>query len=298
MSTAASTLGDASGIETTQRSGLSRTAGRFRRSRPAMISVTILALLVIAAYIVPPVFGMDPLEQLRGARLLSPSSSHLFGTDEAGRDLLARCLTGLQISIQVALAAALMGGIIGTLIGYTAGYARGIVDSVLMRLMDTMLAFPNILMAIVVVAVLGSGVRNVTIALAITNIPLFARISRGAMLSELGQVYVESARSIGCSPIRIIFRHVAPNTIAPLVVQLALAMAFAILGEAALSYLGLGVQPPDPSLGNLLSAGQTYILSGSQYYVLFPAAILALLLFALNLLADATNDVIDPASRG
>jgi peptide/nickel transport system permease protein len=191
-----------------------------------------------------------------------------------------------------------MGGVSGTLIGYTAGYARGIVDTVLMRLMDTMLAFPNILMAIVVVAVLGSGVRNVTIALAITNIPLFARISRGAMLSELGQVYVESARSIGCSPIRIIFRHVAPNTIAPLVVPLALAMAFAILGEAALSYLGLGVQPPDPSLGNLLSAGQTYILSGSQYYVLFPAAILALLLFALNLLADATNDVIDPASRG
>lgn len=298
MSSAAQTAGDALNIPVGGQSGLSRTLRRFRRSRSAMLAVVILICLVVAAYAVPAIFSLDPLEQTRGARLLSPSGSHLFGTDEAGRDLLARCLVGLRVSIQVAIAAALMGGIIGTLIGYTAGYMRGITDTVLMRFMDTMLAFPNILMAIVVVAVLGSGVRNVTIALAITNIPLFARISRGAMLAELGQVYVESARTIGANPLRIIFRHVAPNTIAPLVVQVALAMAFAILGEAALSYLGLGVQLPDPSLGNLLSSGQRYILSGSQYYVIFPAMILAILLFSLNLLADATNDVIDPASRG
>lgn len=298
MSSAAQTAGELVDSPFQGQSASKRAFRRFLRSRSAVLSTVILAGLVIAAYIVPLIFGMDPLEQTRGARLLSPSGSHLFGTDEVGRDLLARCLMGLRISIQVAIASALLGGVVGTLIGYVAGYSRGFADTALMRLMDTMLAFPNILMAIVVVAVLGSGVRNVTIALAITNIPLFARISRGAMLSELGQVYVESARAIGANPLRIIFRHVALNTIAPLIVQVALAMAFAILGEAALSYLGLGVQPPDPSLGNLLSTGQTYILSGSRYYVLFPAMILALLLFALNLLADATNDVIDPASRG
>lgn len=221
-----------------------------------MISGWLLLALIIAAYVAPPLFGLDPLAQLRNARLLSPSSAHLFGTDEAGRDLLSRSLVGLQISIEVAIASAIIGGLVGTLVGYVAGYLGGFTDTVLMRLMDTMLAFPNILMAIVVVAILGTGVRNVVIALAVTNIPLFARIARGSMLGELGQVYVESARAIGCRPARIIFRHIAPNTLGPLIVQLALAMAFAILGEASLSYLGLGVQPPNPSLGNLLSSGR------------------------------------------
>jgi len=292
------TLDDAwQGVDQRRTSPAGRWLKTFVRSPAAVVSVAILIVLIVVAYAVPPAFGLDPLAQISGARLLQPSSAHLFGTDELGRDLLARCLVGLQLSIQVAIASAVLGGVVGILVGYAAAYMHGIVDSILMRLTDTMLAFPNILMAIVVVAVLGTGVRNVVVALAITNIPLFARIARAAMLSELGQVYVEAARASGCSPVRLIFRHVAPNTLTPLVVQLALAMAFAILGEASLSYLGLGVQPPNPSLGNLLSTGQTYILSGAQYYVLFPAIVLALFLFALNLLADAINDFADVNRR-
>lgn len=272
---------------------------RLVTSQAGVVSLVVLAILVGAAYLVPPLARLHPLDQLENARLLAPSTLHPFGTDQAGRDLFARVLVGLQVSIQIAVVATVVGGTVGTLVGYAAGYLRGFVDTILMRLIDTMLAFPSILMALVVIAVLGPSLRNATIALALTNVPLFARIARGAILTELSRDYVLTARANGAGPLRIVFRHTMINTLPALIVQAALAMAFVILAETSLSYLGLGVQPPNPSLGNILSSGQTYMLSGHTYYVIFPALVLAALMFTLNLLADALNDALDPrAARG
>ena len=246
---------------------------------------------------IPPVFGLDPLEQTRGARLLGPSMDHFFGTDEAGRDLFARSLIGLRTSLTVAVGSVLLGGLVGTAIGYTAGYVRGVVDIVLMRFIDAMLAFPNLLMALTLIVVLGGGLSKVAIAIALTNVPIFARLARAGILAQMQRDYVMAARTIGCHPFRIVTRHIIVNTFGPLTVQIALSMAFAVLIESGLSYLGLGVQPPEPSLGNLMSVGRTYLLTGATHYVVLPALMLAALMFSLNLLADAMNDAFDPRRR-
>lgn len=261
------------------------------------VSTVMLIALAFLALAVPGIFGLDPLEQTRGARLLGPSWSHLFGTDEAGRDLFARSLVGLRTSLTVAVGAVLLGGLVGTTIGYTAGYVRGAVDIVLMRMVDAMLAFPNLLMALTIIVVLGGGLSKVAIAIALTNVPIFARLARAGILAQTQRDYVMAARTVGCHPVRIVTRHIIVNTFGPLTVQIALSMAFAVLIESGLSYLGLGVQPPDPSLGNLMSVGRTYLLTGATHYVVLPALMLAALMFSLNLLADAMNDAFDPRRR-
>jgi peptide/nickel transport system permease protein len=267
------------------------------RSPMGLLAVILLATLLVAAFIVPPLMGLDPLEQSRGARLQSPSADHWFGTDEASRDLFARCLEGLRISILVACGAVAVGGLIGSVVGYVAGYAGGIVDTILMRIIDAMLAFPTLLMALIILVVLGNGMDKVALAIGLANIPIFARLSRAGLLQQASRDYVLAARALGASPMRIVTRHIDINTLPPLVVQAALAMAFAVLVEAGLSYLGLGVQPPNPSLGNLMSVGRNYMLTGGTYYVLLPALVLAVMMFALNLLADSLNDVFDPKRR-
>lgn len=282
---------DTGALPTASRMRVPEPVVRFVSSRSGFVATMLLVIVVGSAYLLPPLLGLQPDVQLSGARLLSPSLGHPFGTDEFGRDLLARCLQGVQISLQIGAAAALVGGVVGTLAGYAAGYFGAIVDSVLMRIVDAMLAFPNILLAIVVVAVLGTGLKNIALALAITNIPIFARLARASIMGELSREYIVAARSVGASPWRLVFRHAMPNTLPPLVVQIGLAMAFAVLGEAGLSYVGLGVQPPTASLGSILATGQVYMLSGATYYVILPAFVLAALLFGLNLSADAVNDV-------
>lgn len=270
---------------------------RMLRTPAGIVSVVMLTILAVFALVVPPLFGLDPLEQTRGARLLGPSMDHFFGTDEAGRDLFARSLIGLRTSLSVAVGAVILGGLVGTAIGYTAGYVRGVVDIVLMRLIDAMLAFPNLLMALTIIVVLGGGLSKVAIAIALTNVPIFARLSRAGILAQMQRDYVMAARTIGCHPLRIVTRHIIVNTFGPLTVQIALSMAFAVLIESGLSYLGLGVQPPEPSLGNLMSVGRTYLLTGATHYVVLPALMLAALMFSLNLLADAMNDAFDPRRR-
>lgn len=271
--------------------------GRMLRTPAGGVSTVMLIALAFLALAVPGIFGLDPLEQTRGARLLGPSWSHLFGTDEAGRDLFARSLVGLRTSLTVAVGAVLLGGLVGTTIGYTAGYVRGAVDIVLMRMVDAMLAFPNLLMALTIIVVLGGGLSKVAIAIALTNVPIFARLARAGILAQTQRDYVMAARTVGCHPVRIVTRHIIVNTFGPLTVQIALSMAFAVLIESGLSYLGLGVQPPDPSLGNLMSVGRTYLLTGATHYVVLPALMLAALMFSLNLLADAMNDAFDPRRR-
>jgi peptide/nickel transport system permease protein len=272
-------------------------AYRVVRNPAGLVAVVGLLLLALMAFVIPAAFGMDPFEQTRGARLLNPSWNHFFGTDEAGRDLFTRVLFGLRTSFLVGVMAVAIGSVVGSTVGYVAGYMQGIVDAILMRIIDAMLAFPNLLMALTLIVVLGSGQEKVALAIALTNIPIFARLSRAAMLGQLRRDYVLAARTIGASPFRIVRRHIIINTFGPLTVQVALSMAYAVLIEAGLSYLGLGVQPPDPSLGNLMSVGRNYMLSGATHYVLFPAFTLAALMLTLNLLADSMNDAFDPRRR-
>ena len=254
-----------------------------------------LILLAIFANLIAP-FG--EIEQIRGARLLSPSGTHLFGTDELGRDMFSRILFGLRISLFVSMVAVLGGGSIGTIVGFVAGYAGGWLETVLMRLVDTLLAFPFLLLGIAVLAILGTGTSQVALALGIANVPVFARIARAQLLTEKERDYVLAARALGATPARIIARHIATNALPPLLVQAALAMAFAVIAEATLSFLGLGASPPTPTLGNILATGRSWLLSvGAWWFVFFPTLGLALILLSLNFLADAVVEAIDPHRR-
>ncbi|MYD73347.1 MAG: ABC transporter permease [Chloroflexi bacterium] len=235
--------------------------------------------------------------QLRGSRLLAPSWSHPFGTDEVSRDLLSRMIYGLRISLLVSLGAVAIGLPIGVAIGYTAGYIGRWVDAILMRLVDTMLAFPGILVALVILTVLGTGTREVAITLGIGAIPIFGRLARGQMLQEKERDYVMAARTLGSGPVRIIMRHVAINTLPPIMIQAALVMAFAVIAEASLSFLGLGASPPIPTIGLILNAAREFLIIGAWWFALMPIAALALMLIALNFLADAILEATSPYVR-
>ncbi len=265
-----------------------------RRGQIALLILGVFGLSALLADLVAP-YGFA--EQLPGARLESPSWSHPFGTDEVSRDLLSRMMHGVRISLLVSAGTVAMGLPTGMAIGYAAGCAGRRADAILMRLVDTMLAFPGILTALVVLTVLGTGTREVAITLGITAIPVFARLARGQMLQEKQRDYVMAARTLGAGPGRIILRHISINTLPPLLVEAALAMAFAIIAEASLSFLGLGASPPTPTIGLILNGSREFLLLGAWWYVLVPVMALALLLVALNFLADAILEATSPYVR-
>lgn len=270
---------------------------RVARERRGQIAIVILGVFLIAAIFADQIAPYHYETQLRGSRLLSPSWSHPFGTDEVSRDLLSRMIYGLRISLLVSLGAVAIGMPIGVAIGYTAGYIGRWVDAVLMRLVDTMLAFPGILVALVILTVLGTGTREVAITLGIGAIPIFGRLARGQMLQEKERDYVMAARTLGSGPVRIIMRHVAINTLPPIMIQAALVMAFAVIAEASLSFLGLGASPPTPTIGLILNAAREFLIIGAWWFALAPIATLALLLIALNFLADAILEATSPYVR-
>ena len=270
---------------------------RVARERRGQIAILILTVFMVAAVFADQLAPYHYEVQLRGSRLLSPSWSHPFGTDEVSRGLLSRMIYGVRISLLVSLGAVAIGMPIGVAIGFAAGYLGRWVDAVLMRLVDTMLAFPGILVALVVLTVLGTGTREVAITLGIGAIPVFGRLARGQMLQEKERDYVMAARTLGAGPVRIILRHAAINTLPPLMIQAALVMAFAIIAEASLSFLGLGASPPIPTIGLILNGAREFLILGSWWYVLAPIAALALLLIALNFLADAILEATSPYVR-
>lgn len=270
---------------------------RVVRERRGQIALVILGLLVLGAIFAPVLTPHDYAEQIRGARLESPSWTYPLGTDHLNRDMLTRILVGLRISLLVSASAVAIGAPIGVGIGYLAGYTGGWVESVLMRLIDTMLAFPGLLTAMVVLAILGTGLREIAITLGIGAIPVFARLARGQMLQEKEREYVMAARSLGATPLRIILRHIAINTLPPLLVQAALVMAFAVIAEATLNFLGLGASPPIPTIGILLSDARQWLTSGAWWYILFPTLVLSLILISLNFLADAIVEATNPYAR-
>ncbi len=272
-----------------------RTAALIAQNRLALFGVVVLAVVVVAALLDETLAPYTYLEgDVLGAQLDPPSPDHLFGTDDQGRDVFSRVLLGTQVSLRVGLISVGIALGVGTLVGVVAGYVGGRVDAVLMRAMDVLFAFPAILLAIAILAILGRGSTNAMIAIGIVFIPIFARVSRASTLSVRQEVYVRAARSSGAGALRIMRLHVLPNIVGPLIVQASISLAFAILNLAALSFVGLGTQPPEPSWGQMLADGREFIQGGAWWMAVFPGAAIFLTVFALNVVGDALRDALDP----
>lgn len=269
------------------------TLGRLVRNPAGAFGLGLITFLALVAIFAPLVAPYDPLLQQDRAELERPSAAHPFGTDELGRDLLSRVIYGARTSLGVGVLAVALGSIVGVTTGLAAGYVGGWLDSTIMRLWDVLLAFPAILIGIAIAAMLGPGATNAAFALAVVSIPQFSRIIRASVLGEKQRDYVQAARSIGVRDIGIACRHILPNTVSPFLVQLSLAMGYAVLLEAGLSFLGLGAQPPNPSWGGMLNTSRTY-LRDAPHYAIFPGLALSLLLLGLNFLSDALRDALDP----
>ena len=267
------------------------------RRPTGLASLIVLCTLLGAAVAAPALTRYSPIEMNPGVELRIPSIEHPFGTDEYGRDLFSRTLFGLRVSFIAGGISALVGGVVGITLGLVAGFQGGKTEAIIMRIIDGLIAFPAILMGIAVVAALGPGLRNVTITIAVVQVPVFARLAHSTTLAEKHKEYVTAAVSIGASPLRVMLQHILLNSLSPLLVQAALAMGFAVLIEASLSFLGLGIEPPAPSLGSVLDASRSK-MRYAFWYPLFPGAVLTLLLFALNGLADVLNDLLNPRPRG
>jgi ABC-type dipeptide/oligopeptide/nickel transport system permease subunit len=273
-----------------------RTWKAFRRNRPAMAGLIILATMILMAVAAPLLTAYDPVSQELGRALERPSVSHPFGTDHLGRDILSRILHGARISLFIGVMGVALGLIIGVPLGLVSGYFGGWVDIIVQRIADVMLAFPAILLALSLVAVLGVGLQNVIIAVGISVVPIFMRLARGSVLSVREQTYVEAARALGGTDLRIIRSHVLPNSMAPLIVQATLSVGITILIAAGLGFLGLGVQPPTPEWGSMLGEGRQYIFNAS-YMATFPGVAIAISVLAFNLVGDGLRDALDPHMR-
>ncbi|MDU9004403.1 ABC transporter permease [Sedimentitalea todarodis] len=265
----------------------------WRRWRLVLTGGTIIGLILICAIFAPWIAPYSPYDLDVVAMLQSPSGAHLLGTDELGRDLLSRTIHAARISMEVAFIAASVGLIFGTLIGVAAAYFGGLVDMVLMRFMELLFSFPAILLAVVLMASLGTSILNAMIAIGIVFIPGFSRLARAATEVVLREQYVEAARAIGMGHGRIVFVEILPNILAPLLVEAAVAFSYAILLESALSFLGLGAQPPEPSWGNMLNTGRGF-MGQAPWLSIVPGAAIFFSVLGFNLIGDGLRDVLDP----
>jgi peptide/nickel transport system permease protein len=270
-----------------------RAIRRFRRHRLAVASLVVLALLLAGAAFPGLIAPHDPLAMEMGDRLLPPSLAHPFGTDDFGRDILSRVIYGARISLEVGIIAVGIAATSGIVLGLLSGYFGGWVDNVIMRVMDVIFAFPAILLAISIMALLGASTVNVMIAIGIVYIPIFARIVRGSTLAVKALDYVEAAQAAGAKPGYILWRHIFPGTFGPVTVQITLSLAYAILAEAALSFLGLGTQPPEPSWGSMLSFGRDWVRE-APWFSFFPGLAIFVTVLCLNLVGDGWRDALDP----
>ncbi|WP_153463271.1 MULTISPECIES: nickel transporter permease [Sediminibacillus] len=266
---------------------------RLIRSKTSFIGLLIILLLLVVAAMAPVVATHDPTDQQLLDRYLAPSGDHWLGTDELGRDIYSRIVYGTRISIQIGLIAVGISAVIGILLGGIAGYFGRWVDQVIMRVIDILMAFPSILLAIALVAVLGASLTNAMIAIGIVGVPQFARIVRSTVLSVKETEYIEAARAIGAKNNRILFQHVLPNCLAPIIVQATLSIGTAILDAAGLSFLGLGAQPPSPEWGAMLSDGRA-ALQTAPWVVAFPGLAIFLVVLGFNLFGDGLRDALDP----
>ncbi|WP_432050394.1 ABC transporter permease [Verrucosispora sp. NA02020] len=261
---------------------------------PLALSGSAVLVVLVVVGVAGPWLAPSGINDVDTDRMLqAPSWSHPFGTDELGRDVLSRVMIAARVSLQVGLVSVGIALAVGVTLGLLAGYYGGWLDNVLMRCMDVVFAFPVLLLAVAIVAVLGPGLLTAMIAIGVVYTPIFARVTRAGVLSVREQVFVRAAVSIGASDLRIMGQHVLPNIAAPLIVQTSLSLAFAILSEAALSFLGLGVQPPEPAWGRMLDDGREFV-TDAWWLGVFPGAAIFLTVLAFNLVGDALRDVLDP----
>ena len=275
------------------RTPLSEALRKFKKQKNSVIALCFILFLVLVAvvgyYLVP--FGINQYDY--NAILQGPSGKHLFGTDEFGRDLFSRIVCGTRISLAVGLSAVTVGAICGTILGLLSGYYGGIIDSIIMRICDTLFAFPGIILAIAIVAVLGSGLYNVVIAVAVFSTPTFARLVRSRTLALKEAVFVQAAKSMGASDMRILFKHILPGAIPEIIVQYTMSVGTSILTASSLSFLGMGAQPPTPEWGLLLSNGRNYLLE-SAHITLFPGLAIFFTVLSFNIFGDGLRDALDP----
>jgi peptide/nickel transport system permease protein len=268
-------------------------ARRLRRQPLSIFSAILVTVLILTAIFGPLLAPYDPNAIDMANRFGPPSPAHPFGTDDFGRDILSRVMVGARVSLMVGLIAVGLSATVGSFLGLVAGYAGRVTDEIIMRAMDILFAFPAILLAIAIMAALGRGIGNAMIAIGIVYIPIFARIARGSVLSIREEEFVDAARATGSSNSRILFRHIFPNVLSPLIVEITLSLSFAILAEAALSFFGLGTQPPNPSWGRMLSEGRAYFQQ-SVWLAIFPGLAIMLTVLGFNLLGDGLRDALDP----
>lgn len=268
---------------------------RLRKNKLAVVGGVLIIGFLLLALLAPFVAPANPMAQSLYDRLSPPSLEHPFGTDDFGRDILSRVMHGARISLRVGVFAVLIALVVGTFIGLVSGYWGGVLDQVLMRFMDLMLAFPSILLAIGIVAVLGPGLENAMLAIGIVAVPQYARLARASVLTVRETDYVLAARALGATDWRILIVSVLPNCLAPLIVQATLGLATAILDAAGLSFLGLGAQPPIPEWGAMLSQGRELIVR-APWVLTFPGGAIFVTVLAFNLVGDGLRDALDPKS--
>ena len=269
------------------------TLGRLKRNHLAMVGLVIILVMIILALLAPYI-SPYPYEAANFKnRYGTPSAEHWFGTDELGRDIFSRLLYGSRYSLRIGLISVAISAIGGIFFGALAGYFGGAVDNIIMRLLDVLQAMPGIVLAIAISAALGPGLTNSVIALSISSIPGYARMTRASFLNVRKMEYLEAATSINCSNARIIWKHVLPNALSPLIVQATMGIAGAIMGAAMLSFIGLGVQPPTPEWGAMLSAGRSY-LRDYPHLCIFPGVMIMMAVLSLNMLGDGLRDALDP----
>lgn len=268
----------------------------FRRSPLSIFGAAIVIVLILMGVFAPFVAPYDPIKINLEERLAPPSPEHFFGTDELGRDILTRTIFGSRISIMVGITAVAAAVSVGLIIGLISGYLGGKVDEVLMRVMDIILSFPSLILAMLLAAALGPSLSHAMMAIALVMVPVYARLARGQTLRVREELYIEAARSVGSSDKRIVFLHILPNIFPPILVQGTLDVAYAILTEAYLSFIGLGAQPPTPEWGAIASIGRQFLMN-QPWYPILPGIAIAITVMGFNLFGDGLRDALDPRLR-
>ncbi len=267
--------------------------GRLLSNKSAVTGGILIILLAILAIVGPFVAPYGINEQNFAAKLQGPSAEYWFGTDNFGRDVFSRILHGMHLTFIIGFASVAIAGTVGTVIGIVSGYYGGKTDSIIMRFVDVLLAFPGIILALAIVATLGSGIQNVIIAISIGSIPVFARIARGSTLSVKKLEYIDAVKALGASDARIIFKHVLPNTMSPLIVQTTLSIATGVLAAAGLSFLGLGAPSPTPEWGAMLNEGKNFMFNAG-HLTYAPGLAIVVFVLAFNIFGDGLRDALDP----